>query len=394
MAQVGAPRAIGDEQIHGRPSRARRVAGLIIGLLVPLLMTGGAATLGYAFAVYPIWHHLDGVRKTETLGTLISAREARNVLKAYHQDSGLDAKAFDHVMWCPRTVMTPFVGYAPAPGRHHNGRFDSHQLRGARRLTTPKPPGITRIFLTGASTALSVGAPSDERTIGGYLQSLLDRRAAGRYEVFTFASAGWSSTHERIAIENRLSDLEPDLVLELTGTADCLYGQLGRNVLWGRALSDQYYWDLVNLARERSGFERMADVQDVSSERVPPETVATRLQKNVRLAAGALAMKNARLHVFLQPAIFTSQKALSLREARLPATPLGIYRAEPEYYRECARRIGDRLGTGGEPANAAFTNLRSVFDRSPQTEEIFLDNFHFGDRGNQAIAEAMLNAIL
>ncbi|MGH7898976.1 MAG: hypothetical protein ACREQQ_13555, partial [Candidatus Binatia bacterium] len=138
----------------------------------------------------------------------------------------------------------------------------------------------------------------------------------------------------------------------------------------------------------------MADVQDASPDRVPAEVVAARLDKNVRLAAAALSDGKARLHVFLQPAIFTTAKSLSRREAKLPPTPLGIHRAEPEYYKECSRRIGERLGAGAVAANAAFTDLKTVFDRMPATEEVFLDNFHFGDRGNLAIAEAMVNAIL
>jgi hypothetical protein len=75
-----------------------------------------------------------------------------------------------------KTVMTPFVGYAPAPGQQHNAHINSFQFRDQREPAMPKPSGVTRIFLTGASVAFGAGAPDDQRTIGGYLQSLLDRR--------------------------------------------------------------------------------------------------------------------------------------------------------------------------------------------------------------------------
>ena len=198
--------------------------------------------------------------------------------------------------------------------------------------------------------------------------------------MFTFAAPAWSSTHERIAIENRLSDLQPDLVLELTGIADALYGERGHNVLWARALTDQYYWDLVNIALRRAGFAPMADVQDTSSERVPPELVAARLQKNVRLASGALSLANARLHVFLQPAIVTTDKPLTQHEKGLRFGKSGYF-TDPEYYKECYQRIAALLGDRGVPANAAFTNLAGLFDRVPETQDIFLDSYHFGDRG-------------
>ncbi|MGH7897819.1 MAG: hypothetical protein ACREQQ_07695 [Candidatus Binatia bacterium] len=366
---------------------------------MPVAMTAVAAALGYAFAVYPIWNHMGKMHRIETLGPLISADEAdrRALLGAYFEDSGLDVGSFENVAWSVRTVMTPFVGYAPAPGQHHNAYIDSHQFRGRRKLETPKPPGMIRIFLTGASTAFSVGASSDERTIGGYLQSVLDRRGAEagkRYEVFTFATPSWSSTHERIAIENRLSDLEPDLVVELTGTADCLYGQHGRNVLWSRAFTDNYYFELVNIVLKRTGFKTMANVQDVAKRPLPPDTVARGLEKNVRLAASALAPARARLHVFLQPAAFTSGKPLTRREAGMRPTGDWLKFSDPNYYQECSRAIGARLTEGVLPPNAEFTDLTTLFDQVPATQEIFVDSFHFGDRGNLAIAEAMAKAIL
>jgi hypothetical protein len=380
----------------GGRSWGRRLAGLALRVLIPAAITALAAGLGYAFAVYPIWYHVDQVRKTETLGGMITVVDGRKqFLGAYLDDSGVDAKAFDEIAWAVKTVMTPFVGYAPAPGQQHNAYINSLQFRDRREPAMPKPPGVTRIFLTGASVAFSAGAPNDQRTIGGYLQSLLDRRGTGpdrQYEVFTFAAPAWSSTHERIAIENRLSDLQPDLIVELTGIADALYGERGHNVLWARALTDQFYWDLVNIALRRAGFAAMADVQDASSDRVPPELVAARLQKNVRLSSAALALVNARLHVFLQPAVVTTDKALTQHEKGLRFAKSGYF-TDPEYYKDCYQRIAALLGNGGVPANAAFTNLAGLFDQVPATQDIFLDSYHFADRGSLLIAQAIAETI-
>ena len=161
---------------RSRSSWGRRLAGLALRVLIPAAITAIAAGLGYAFAVYPIWYHVDQVRKTETLGGLISVVEARKqFLGAYLDDSRVDASAFDDIAWAVKTVMTPFVGYAPAPGQQHNAHINSFQFRDRREPAMPKPAGVTRIFLTGASVAFSAGAPDDQRTIGGYLQALLDR---------------------------------------------------------------------------------------------------------------------------------------------------------------------------------------------------------------------------
>jgi len=365
---------------------------VIVFSLLPILATGGAAALGYAVAVYPIRQKVNLFRQTETVGTLITDAEGRGaLLGAYEKSSGLDTAAFDDVLWSVRTVMTPFVGFAPAPGTQHNAYIDARQFRGRSVLTVPKPPNVTRIFLIGASVAFGAGATSDERTIGGYLQTLLDQRPPEpdrRYEVFTFASPGWSSTHERIAIENRISELEPDLVVTLTGVADCVLSRLGRNVLWSFSFNDHHYWELLNVALERSGFEAMVNVQDSSPQRVPPQTVATRLEKNVRLASAALSLENARLHVFLQPGIPTTAKALSSRERGLRDSFDGV-----AYHQECYRHIRETLGVAELPANSAFTDLTAVFDGIPETQEVFLDRFHVGDHGNRAIAKAIVDSI-
>jgi len=377
----------------GPGTPARPPAPTAVRVLVPAAMTAVAAALGYAFAVYPVWYHVAEVRKTETLGGLISVADARPpFVRAYPDDSGVEAKDFDRIAWAVRTVMTPFVGYAPSPGQSHNASITPHQFRGAREPAMPKPPGMTRVFLTGASVAFSAGASSDERTIGGYMQSLLDRRGR-RYEVFTFASPAWSSTHERIAIENRLSELEPDLVVELTGVGDALYGERGHNVLWARALTDQYYWDLVNIALGRAGFRTMVDVEDRAAGPVPPELVATRLAKNVRLSAEALAPGKAHLHVFLQPSIIAGTKALSPREQGLRDSKSGYF-ADPAYYQRCFERIDAIFRAAGTlPANGAYTNLIGLFDATPATEDIYLDSVHFGDRGNLRIAQAIVDTI-
>src|SRR5262249_45127020 len=252
--------------IQPQPSLAGRLVRGTLRLLIPPAVTAVAAVPGYAHTVYPVWYHVDHVRRTEVLGGFIPGGR-QEALRAYYEDDSLTPDSLDRVVWAVRTVMTPFVGYGAAPGQWYNATIDAYQFRGSRKLVMPKPPGVTRVFLTGASVAFSAGAPNDERTIGGYLQRLLGQRGAasgGHFEVFTLATPAWSSPHGRIGIENRLSELQPDLVISLTGAGDALYGERGHNVLWARALTDQYYWDLVNLALERAGFSPMTDVQDVS----------------------------------------------------------------------------------------------------------------------------------
>jgi lysophospholipase L1-like esterase len=261
-------------------------------------------------------------------------------------------------------------------------------VREAEELELPRPAGVYRIVLTGGSTAYGVGAPSDERTVGGYLESILDGArdaSAPRVEVFTAASAGWASTHERIFIENQIADWQPNLVLALSGTNDIHFGAQGLDVLWFRSYSDELYWKLVDSAYRGSGRASLPDPTRVPDKRVAPELVAQRFVANARLAAAALRAVGARYVVALQPSLPLSSKALTPREERVRAElPAGA----PAYFPAAHAAM---LGALEREADAEFAllDLSDLFAARPAAEEIFLDNDHFGDRGNLAIAERL-----
>ena len=385
--------------MDGERSGARWPASRVVPAALATAFVLGCAALGYAIAILPIWYQAHKLHETETLGRVVKLAELRSKpLDAYLPDSGVDAAALDDFAWVTPLTMTPFVGVGPAPGTWNNAHIDFHQFRGTRQMTTPKPAGVTRIFLTGASVAFGSGAPSDDRTIGAYLQRFLERQTAEtgrRYEVFTFATAAWSSTHERIAIENRISDLEPDLVVSLTGAGDLIFAEWGSNVLWARSRTDQYYWFLVNVAMKRAGFDYMTDVADVVPRAVPPEVFASRLKKNFDLAALALSGVNARLHVFFQPSVVTTRKHLGKSERRiskgLTYAPGGGLRID--FHTACREQLRTAFRKEALPANVSFTDLTEVFDEVPESETVFLDAFHVADRGNSIIAEAIGRAL-
>jgi len=114
----------------------------------------------------------------------------------------------------------------------------------------------------------------------------------------------------------------------------------GKNVLWSRSDADQYYWSLANTALKQSGWGQMVDVQDVSPQAVPPEIVASRLRRNVDLAALALSMHNARLHVFLEPSVITTRKPLSPAEWTIFTMETSApFTNRRDYYTRCHERI-------------------------------------------------------
>ena len=103
-------------------------------------------------------------------------------------------------------------------------------------------------------------------------------------------------------------------------------------------------------------------------------------------------MVNARLHVFLQPAIATTDKALTPHEKGLRFTKAGYF-SDPEYYEDCYQRIAAR---SWRPRRARERRVHEPGGACsigcPTTQDIFLDSLHFGDRGSLMIAQAIVEA--
>ena len=154
-----------------------------------------------------------------------------------------------------------------------------------------------------------------QQTISEYLSELLNSRLSPDtnlyYEVLTFATPAWASTNERIAIENRISELEPDLVISISGNNDIHWGWRGRNILWFRTYSDELFFSLINKAYEIAGYPELPDVTQIEPSPVSPALVADRLIKNVILGSYALDLKNIPYFYFLQPTVAMTNKELT-----------------------------------------------------------------------------------
>ena len=359
--------------------------------LIVLGLCAGLITAGYLAGRHRVLSELDEhlwiVREGLVYGELIDEATHETAAKAYF-DSETAADSLDEYAWTAPQVLTPFVGNGGQPGRYKNVVVNLYQCRSTRKLLVPKPEGVIRIFATGASVLYSSGASSNEQTICAHLETMLNSRLAPqndlRYEVFAMANPGWSTTHERIAIENRISELEPDLVLSLSCAADIIWGTRRKNVLWVRSEPDQVFFNLINKVFELTGRELMPEVAWGEGKVVEPAVVAERLLWNVRLAQHALQLRNVPYYFFMQPALQLTGKAVSEREQYF----VDRGAKEAPYYVTCSDLLRKQLGTL-EADNFHFADLSTAFDDLPADDEIFLDTYHLGDRGNAMIAEAM-----
>ena len=215
---------------------------------IVMLLVFGLGFLACYFVIGKVFdNEIQGEAKAYTLGRLLKdSPEKRSALASTYYDPGKALQMLSDISWAVPNIPTPFVGTAPTPGQHGNAHINSMQFRAGKELEMPKPANTYRIFITGGSTAYGSGAPSDDQTIAGYLEAILAVQLTPstklKYEIFTMTNPAWASTQERIVIENLLSELEPDMVISFSGVNDVHWGVRGRNVLWFRSYSDDFYW--------------------------------------------------------------------------------------------------------------------------------------------------------
>ena len=361
---------------------------IVAGFSCLLALVAGAGFLAGRYSIIRTFEtRIQGFARAFTLGPLLDKKEKTAISRVYLDGEGIIDR-LDDISWSVPNVPAPFVGSVPAPGIYRGARINALQFRSTREVVMPKPASTFRIFLTGGSTAYGSGAPDQERTIAGYLSAILARELTPRtginYEVFPMANPAWASTHERIMIENRLSELDPDLVISFSGTNDVHWGILGRNVFWFRTYADEFFQNLVKRVYRLTGRDMPEIVSPATGEDIPPPLVAQRLVKNVRLSAFTLAQEQVNYVFVLQPTLATTGKRLSGRERK--------YLRHREYFQECYKQIHGTLNTL-QSVNFTYLNLAGMFDRMGDQEDIFLDSYHFGDRGNEMVAEQIYRGI-
>ena len=332
-----------------------------------------------------------------TMKALLQASRDRTVddiLEGYFDPERV-RENLDRILWIAPREPHPFLGEQLVSGPHPNCHINRMHMRGEREVAMPKPSETLRIFLVGASTAFGAGAPGDGQIIGAYVEAFLAENLPPAYrdvEVFTVATPQWTSTHERIVIENRVSRLSPDIVIALSGAADIFWTCKGQSVF---EVASDWFMDYVK------NFNRYLDMLNLP--RVAPyprdihgtlsmEHMARDLIENLRQSAFALQRVGCPMLFALQPALIESRKVKSRMEAE--NVEKFEYRCSIENGKvsegyACLRRMIPQAGI----PDLSFIDLSGVFD-DIDGRTIFLDTFHFGDRGNRIIGRSLAERIL
>ena len=221
--------------------------------------------------------------------------------------------------------------------------INSLGFRGAEFFTI-KPPDTYRIFMVGGSTMFGSGATSDETTIPGYLQQLLNEKDFGfDIEVINSGIQGADSNTELKLAEQKLVTFSPDLIIIYDGWNDLRANNAPMEV--------KENWETICEFAKESDFDVI---------------------------------------ITLQPIAGFGNKVLTKQELKYAHTGED-YTNNPliessSIYQNYAKNLSE-IKTCIETFD-----LRDVYDT--ETGPIYWDQGHVSDRGNSIVAKSLFNTVL
>ena len=206
-----------------------------------------------------------------------------------------------------------------------------------------KPPDMYRILMVGGSTMFGAGASSDETTIPGYLQHLLNEKDFGfDIEVINSGIQGADSNAELKLIEQKLVRFSPDLIIIYDGWNDLRANNAPMEV--------KENWETICKFGKENDFDVI---------------------------------------ITLQPIAGFGNKVLTKQELKYAHTGED-YTNNPliessSIYQNYAKNLS-KIKT----CTKTF-DIRDVFDT--ETGPIYWDQGHVSDRGNSIVAKSLLNTV-
>ena len=150
--------------------------------------------------------------------------------------------------------------------------YNSYGFRGDE-FEKEKPDNTFRIFALGGSTTFGVGA-ADNETWPVYLQKIMNEKITGKnIEVINFGLSGATTESYYELIKNRMSSLDPDLIIMYDGWND-------KDLPAKKTIQN---WESVCKLGKNEGFDAMVVVQSlpITGQRVTTEQEIEKSLKNI-----------------------------------------------------------------------------------------------------------------
>lgn len=313
----------------------------------------------------------------------------------------------------PQVEGNPYLGYRLRPSVQGDGyRTNNCGLRYDEDLQSPKPARELRVLVTGGSAAWGTGVVQ-EKVFERVAEDLLARSPALQGWKVRVINAGvpcYSSLQEWLWASTWLTSLQPDVVVMFTGWNDTYYGYRGADMfsrLEVNGLADvvprapipgidpPQYENYASKLRFRldSALYRLQATPNALRERIrahelPPAQVLEKLAGNLkRMQTLCRGMGSAFVFV-LQPTLYATAHNLSEYEQGLVTWGENQLLDYPRYNADLYALYRKELPGLGLAMHDADLALAA----EPKT--VFVDQVHFGDRGNRLLGEHLSQLLL
>jgi hypothetical protein len=386
-----------------------RLYGVVLSIVISLIAIGAAAT------TYVIGRNASRDVFVEKVAALVAAETQLTSLYDAYEAAGkrladepltsaalrkiYDVPAGDlpglvarlhTIAWFPPYRPAPFVGHIARPMLGTEPHINLLGFRDERQSYITKSARTVRVFVTGASNAWGSGATSQKNTVPSLLEQMLNDEMSPttgyRYEVVNAAFPAWSTTQEKILIEQRLVDMGPDAIVMFSGNGDVHWSSIGRDIRWFNNVPDQNYLALLDELYKQIGHPEWAFSYPRASAAMPCPLLGRIARRNVETATSASARVNARLVFALIPNIVSTAKSLTAHELQILGTQ------NRPYWNACFQAMREEL-SAIDAANYRFVDLSKLFGDLDATTEVFMDAYHVADFGNRRMAETLLKEI-
>jgi lysophospholipase L1-like esterase len=289
----------------------------------------------------------------------------------------------------PPYQLAPFVGHRARPTNRGGLYINSYGFRDERENYADKPAETVRAFITGGSTAFGVGATVQKMTIAYQLEEMLNRRpptAHANYQIVNATFPAWSTTQEKLFLQQYLIDLKPDLVVMFSGNNDVHWKLMRADIRHFYSGPDRNYVQILDLVAAKAGYSELAVGSQFARSDISCAELGVLAARNVEEMAFSLRRIGASLVFALQPNIVSTSKSRTPHENFILQSQI-----KPEWD-ACYESIRSHLAR--VPAkNYAFVDLSKSFGDVPDSTELFLDAYHFSDFGNREIAKLLMEKI-
>ncbi|MBX2811208.1 MAG: SGNH/GDSL hydrolase family protein [Myxococcales bacterium] len=368
--------------MNNQSSKSIRTRVILISFyaLLTTLFLGGVFA-GRWTASYPLNRTFGHWDIATNLGSAAKAKGSPASVAEAFFDPQQALEDMDNYLWVPQMTAVPLLDFSSAAIA--GSPIVGPGFRNTHEPVSPKEPGYKRVFLIGGSTAFSVGAPSEEWTIGRRIEYHLQQALKQPVEVFTLATPSWTSNQERAAALNIVAPLQPNLVISLSGVNDLAFAQLGRDPHLQRGHYEQTFFEALSLAHQLAGRGPIHDAVPSSPSPIPVERSLQRIVENTALIRYGLERMGSSYLYVQQPTIYAASRLSPRERTMLSSQPSEKVAYFVEAYPKITAAVSAELG------DDHFLNLADTFAELGEDVEVFIDAYHFGDRGNEHIAQAI-----